>query len=392
MREEPTPTGAARVKGLVASMCLGLGVISCDSWAQSTPRLQRSLDFPVRLPSVGEPTKIMGSSRMICASRHLADTACFGELLLSMHPVDLTFGEYPFKYFHTRPLSLRGIRMRTLSADRRNRCLIDDAGELRCWGDNFHPGPGHIAVPWKIPALSRAVDVSRMFAVGEDGNVHRWGYHACEAGNFDNVRWSYGEIIEGIDDVVDVSIGHAASCALTRSGEVHCLIPPRRGSAGCSAGVWERVEGLEPVVQVQAGQSAACALDETGQVWCWGKSATGLLGPQSTDPGTRMGPVPLDPLHDVVKLAVFESSACALRQNGDVWCWGWLMAPRQPPTRMQNVQHAIDIMVGHAFGCAILADRQVRCFGPDMDPETAVYEGEFQGKEGWVHAPVVELR
>src|SRR5690606_22435731 len=106
-KANPGTIGSARGQILVANVCLGIAAASCDGWTQSTPRLQRSLDFPVRLPAAGEPTKIMGGSRMVCASRHLADTACFGELFLSMRPIDPAFGEYPFKHFHTRPVSLR---------------------------------------------------------------------------------------------------------------------------------------------------------------------------------------------------------------------------------------------------------------------------------------------
>jgi alpha-tubulin suppressor-like RCC1 family protein len=86
---------------------------------------------------------------------------------------------------------------------------------------------------------------------------------------------------------------------------------------------------LPGVVDVAVGGDHACALTNDGSVWCWGANGAGQLGDNTTD--TRHGAVHVqqdtdpdtdDPLTGVTALTAGNSHTCALLSSGKVRCWG----------------------------------------------------------------------
>jgi alpha-tubulin suppressor-like RCC1 family protein len=80
------------------------------------------------------------------------------------------------------------------------------------------------------------------------------------------------------------------------------------------------------VVAVTVGGSHSCALRSDGQVFCWGRNADGQVGDNTTV--DRSVPVKvLDPsgggfLDDAVAISAGGSHTCAVRGTGEVLCWG----------------------------------------------------------------------
>ena len=79
--------------------------------------------------------------------------------------------------------------------------------------------------------------------------------------------------------------------------------------------------------QVDVGNETACALRADGTVWCWGKGDTGQLGTGKSGIANGkpvMGLVPTQVLNvsGAVQLAVGPRAACALLGSGQVLCWG----------------------------------------------------------------------
>lgn len=83
---------------------------------------------------------------------------------------------------------------------------------------------------------------------------------------------------------------------------------------------WVRVPELSDAVGVSAGTDHSCALRESGEVACWGRGGDGQLGDGSlTDSDV---PVPVYGMSDAVAVAVYQRSSCALHRSGDISCWG----------------------------------------------------------------------
>jgi len=105
-------------------------------------------------------------------------------------------------------------------------------------------------------------------------------------------------------------------------------------------------------------------------------SACGARSDSSTPAGTEppMTTVPVDGILDLSAAAGF----CALRDDGTVWCWGpnpsmSLGASENPsdcsepclkrPRQIQGLQNAVQISMGVMFGCAVLRDHALWCWG-----------------------------
>lgn len=75
-------------------------------------------------------------------------------------------------------------------------------------------------------------------------------------------------------------------------------------------------------IDVSIASSSACALKKDGTVWCWGADGNGQLGNGATTTTTQSTPVKVNTINDAVQISVGNNYACALRKAGSVWCWG----------------------------------------------------------------------
>ncbi|MEM6997170.1 MAG: hypothetical protein AAF721_42085 [Myxococcota bacterium] len=159
--------------------------------------------------------------------------------------------------------------------------------------------------------------------------------------------------LEGIDQITD---GHAHGCALADDGRVWCWSKVLNGNTagelgnGSIGGVtpaWQAhpvqlapADGggdLTGVTRINDGSSlcylnqTACAIRDDGTLWCWGAGgAEGGAGEgffNDGDEGSHAyasqifaaAGVPLD---NVEAVTLGRRHACVLRNGGQVWCWG----------------------------------------------------------------------
>jgi hypothetical protein len=128
---------------------------------------------------------------------------------------------------------------------------------------------------------------------------------------------------------LEIAVGGDFACARLATG-VRCW-PTTRPAAWWKAGP---IAGLVAVRALSAGASHACALDEEGGVWCWGDASREQLGVPSSrcEEGPCMGklgcerrcakPVRVPGLPRIERVVTGAQHTCALDAGGLVWCWG----------------------------------------------------------------------
>jgi hypothetical protein len=136
--------------------------------------------------------------------------------------------------------------------------------------------------------------------------------------------------VPDVHDAVSIAVG------LKASARTHVCATLGKGSVACSEvsinqgakDKWKldfskpvEVAGVPSAVQVVAGEDFACARTKDGQIYCWGATGHGQLG--ATGPFCSSPvPVHVDGLEHVRALAASGVHACAVLEDGSVWCWG----------------------------------------------------------------------
>jgi hypothetical protein len=118
------------------------------------------------------------------------------------------------------------------------------------------------------------------------------------------------------DDNAWFSGGGTPSCVLKRTGSVWCASDDADGTEPrlmAKAGLGEQVD------QLDTGHQFLCAL-MAGEVWCEGVSDQGQTGTGQSEARAE-GHIVAD-LAEVRGISVNDYSACALKADGSVWCWG----------------------------------------------------------------------
>lgn len=136
------------------------------------------------------------------------------------------------------------------------------------------------------------------------------------------------------------------------------------------------VDLLRGVADIAAGTGHTCAALDDGTVACWGDNSSGQLGDGTKTPSLVPSPVVTSAssrhrLDAVVSVASGELGSCALRANGDVYCWGAAsllgtnaIAPSTTAVRVP-ITGAVAVTVGDGHACALLgnASHSVTCWG-----------------------------
>ena len=139
-----------------------------------------------------------------------------------------------------------------------------------------------------------------------------------------------------------------------------------------------------------SGRRFNCVLGESSQVKCWGDNSYGKLGlghkvHMGDSPEEALNRIPfVDIGQGVEKLSLGHEHACALLLDGGVKCWGHNrygqlglghtrdIGDDESPSSIVSLslgQPAIDISAGRSHSCAVLADKNIRCWGRNASGE-----------------------
>jgi alpha-tubulin suppressor-like RCC1 family protein len=246
-----------------------------------------------------------------------------------------------------------------LSAGENFFCALLDSGDVRCWGFNSvgQLGLGNTLTVGdnEVPADKNPVNVgglvlqiasgrSHTCVVLEGGLVRCWGQNGITGklgyGHEENIGDTETPASAGYVDVggevISVAPGAEHTCALMQGGAVRCWgghgllgIPDNDNDVGddedpSSIGTTD-VGGA--VRQLVAGASFTCAVREDGNVVCWGGGAELGYGTDESvgddETPAQQGPVPLGGITSSLSAGgALRQHSCAWLDSGDVRCWG----------------------------------------------------------------------
>jgi alpha-tubulin suppressor-like RCC1 family protein len=254
---------------------------------------------------------------------------------------------------HPRPVAVKGITTKHLSAGGEHTCAIDQDANLVCWGSHRVEGEGKtVETPRYLPTRVGVTKAS-FVATALPGSRRFDGCVVSGGGKVD--CWKDASVSKpGVDDAKRVALGQSHACALRVNGKVACWgsnNAQQLGGAGPDSEKAIDVPGVSDIVDLAAGGASTYALRKDGTVTTWG-------APDS-DRARASGPVPLSGLTGVAQVSVGFHSACARLRSGRVTCWSGTGKREE----VAGISDAVDVSVGMFSSCAVRRSGTVTCWG-----------------------------
>ena len=190
--------------------------------------------------------------------------------------------------------------------------------------------------PWSN-GLTVAAGYEHSCAAHKNGVVYCWGHNDVGQLGYSprtptTPQQLLGHPVEGAEagkaielNPTQLEAGEAHTCAITEQGQVYCWGRNNHGQLGIgntsdSKGAM-LVEGLTNIVEISLQLDSTCARSDLGEVWCWG-----WLGPVKGD-ATLPTPQPdLEPSKSISvgwnKSAGPGIAICSVKTEGTLWCSG----------------------------------------------------------------------
>jgi len=165
-----------------------------------------------------------------------------------------------------------------------------------------------------------------------------------------------------------IAAGGAHTCATTPAGGVRCWGNNEFGQLGADLWVSESplpvdVSGLtSDVVALSAGTDHTCAIRQGGELLCWGYN-DGALGDGSYE-ARRVPTAVVGMSSNARAVSAGGYNTCAITFSDAAMCWGLDTTPSLVPTQVVGLTSAVvAISAGGAHTCSILAGGAAACWG-----------------------------
>jgi len=229
-------------------------------------------------------------------------------------------------------------KVRDIAGAQSAACVVTEAGELRCWGQDGYglTNPPSVGAPYSSVSMTLA----HACAINKDSAIECWGL----ASN-DRLKAPQGAFQQ-------VSVGPRQACAVDFNGAVSCWGLNEFGTTDVPS-------DLPSAKKVQAGSAASCALLLDGTIRCWGLTMFVPKGGPFVDFSATMGAS--------VDGANASGGICGLDGDGFIDCEftnlfnGNLTSPSYGDEPSDGGNR--DVSVGGSGACYVNAANDIQCFG-----------------------------
>ncbi|HTU57425.1 MAG TPA: hypothetical protein VMF89_03310, partial [Polyangiales bacterium] len=215
-------------------------------------------------------------------------------------------------------------------------CALVSGQGVYCWGmgslGNGAPPQATFPTPQPVTGIDSAISISvgeagQACAVHSDHRVLCWGSNVWgqlgigELGGGGNTP----SVVKGVTARL-VTLGLQHACAVTTEGAVMCWGRADNGQLGSGSSLESSADalavvGLSDVVSVSSGSNHSCAARQSSTVQCWGSNHGNALG-DGTDKNSTQPVEVAGGVKSVTALSSHGSATCAVRESGELVCWG----------------------------------------------------------------------
>lgn len=380
---------------------------------QDARRYQNAPPPPVSVAGEGLPmtaSTLNSGENHMCLRDKTGTLWCWGNNLKGqLGNVDFALQATPRAFRFRRPFSM-------MEGGADHSCGLALTGQVLCWGDPAMGvmGDGGARVqpdarPATVPGLSGVVKIASGFdgscALQASGRIFCWGTTG-RSNSRQRIRVfrtaSRPEPVPLPEPAVDLGFGPHHACAVGASGAAYCWGFNAMGALG-DGSVEDRMQPVrvqhlpEKLTRITPGYLQTCAIAVSRRVYCWGANyenqlGDGLLNPDKNAMRFRPGRVP--GLENVVQLSG-SSHTCALKQSGEIACWGYneFGSAGQDPALYPNVPVPMPVvfdepvteLAHNEWGmCALTRADKVFCWGSNK----AKLLGERMPERPWIPVPI----
>ncbi|AKT37437.1 EGF domain-containing protein [Chondromyces crocatus] len=291
----------------------------------------------------------------------------------------------------------------TVASGLRFACGVQEGGRLSCWGsasrgatglgfssDRTTPTPAGSATDW----TTIAVQLDNGCGLRGAGNLYCWGRNAYgHLGDATTVTRVEPTPIGAGKVWKRIALGRTHTCGIADESGLDqplCWGWDNNGEQGNGAALGAQTSPAPvvlpvpidvPWVEIATGYNHACAVRQDGTLWCWGRNASGQLG-DGTLTG-RQQPVRALPAAatDWTSVVAHGDTTCGLRASGALHCWGGngsgqlglghTTSPVHTPTLVDGGPWAaVDISANHT--CGVDTNGSLWCWGRNANSEAGI--------------------